>query len=77
MMAAFVMLSGMMLTGGSMQIYGDDNRSFESCQFDLESQAMKTSMKIYSWQACVRADMHTRTWTQTHTQIIHNPPQSA
>lgn len=43
MMAAFVMLSGMMLTGESMQIYGDDNRSFESCQLDLETQAMKTS----------------------------------
>lgn len=46
-MAAFVMLSGMMLTGESMQIYGDDNRSFESCQLDLETSSYeKPPMKI-------------------------------
>lgn len=69
----FVMLSGMIFTGESMQIYGDDNRSFESCQLDLETQAMKTSNEnLLSWQACVHTDM--RTCRYRHTQIIQNPP---
>lgn len=73
MIAAFVMLSGMMFTGESMQIYGGDNRSFESCRLDLETQAMKTSNEnLLSWQCtCTHADM------DTDTQIIHNPPESA
>lgn len=78
MIGAFVTLSGMIFTGKSMQIYGDDNTSFESCQHDLESQAMKTSNEnLLSWQACVHTDMHTRTYRHRHTQIIHNPPESA
>lgn len=61
------MCSGMVSTGESMQIYGDDNLSFESCQLDLETQATKTSYQnLLSWQACVHR--HTHTW------IIHNPP---
>lgn len=70
MTAAFVMLSGTMFTGESMQIYGGDNRSFESCRLDLETQTMTTpSENLVSWQAGVR--------TQACTQIIHNPPESA
>lgn len=30
MVGVLVMLSGMIFTGESMQIYGDDNQSFES-----------------------------------------------
>lgn len=60
MIGAFVMLSGMIFTGENMQIYGDDNRSFESCQLDLETQATKTSNEnLLSWQACVHTDTHT------------------
>lgn len=74
MTAAFVMLSGTMFTGESMQIYGDDNRSFESCRLDLETQAMTTSSEnLVSWQA----DVHTRRHGGGRAQIIHNPPESA
>lgn len=70
----FVMLSGMIFTGESMQIYEDDNRSFESCQLDLETQAMKTSNEnLLSWQAFVHTDMHTCRYRHRHTQIIQNP----
>ncbi len=68
MIGAFVMLSGMIFSGESMQIYGDDNRSFESCQLDLETQAMKTSNEnLLSWQACVHTDVLTRGYRHTHT----------
>lgn len=78
MIGAFVMLSGMMFTGETMQIYRGDNRPFESCQLDLETQAMKTSNEnLLSWQACVYTDMHTRRYRHRRTQIIHNPPESA
>lgn len=74
MIGAFVMLSGMMFTGESMQIYGDDNRSFESCQLDLETQAMKTSNEnLLSWQACVHTDMHTRRHEHRHTDYSQSP----
>lgn len=59
MVGVLVMLSGMIFTGESMQIYGDDNQSFESWQLDLETQAMKTSNEnLVSWQACAHTDMH-------------------
>lgn len=64
MIGAFVMLSGMIFTGENMQIYEDDNMSFESCQLDLETRAMKTSNEnLLSWHACVHTDMQ----IQTHT----------
>ena len=75
MIGAFVTLSGAIFTGASMQIYGDDNTSFESCQRDLESQAMKTANEnLLSWQACVHTDMaHAHVWTQTHTDYSQSP----
>ncbi len=55
------MLSEVTSTGEGMQIYGDENRSFESCRLDLETQAMKTSNEnLLSWQACVHTDIRTR-----------------
>lgn len=73
----FVMLSGMMSTGESMQIYGDDNRSFESCQLDLETQAMKKNppTKIYFLGKLVcmytRTCTHAGRETHTHTCRLH------
>lgn len=79
---AFVMLSGMMSTGESMQIYGNDNRSFESCQLDLETQAMKKKnppMKIYFLGKLVYTETctHAGRETRTHADYTHNPPESA
>lgn len=79
MVSVLVMLSGMIFTGKSMQIYEDDRRPFASCQLDLETQAMKTSNEnLLSWQACERTDMHTCTHADidTDTQIIHSPAES-
>lgn len=74
MSGACVMLSGMIFTSESMQIYVDDNRSFESCQLDLETEAMKTSNEnLLSWQACVHADMHTRRYRHRHTDYSQSP----
>lgn len=78
MIGAFRKLSGMLSTGESMQIYGDADMSFESCQLDLETQAMKTSNEnLHSWQACVHTDMHAHRYRHRHTEIIPNPSESA
>lgn len=74
-------LSGMMLTGEIMQIYADGNRSFEGCQLDLGTPAMKASNEnLLCWQARVHTD-NARTQTSTHTGTcrlpIHNLPESA
>lgn len=46
------------------------NGSFESCQLDFETEAVKTSNEnLLSWQACLRTDTHTCRYglTRTHT----------
>lgn len=63
------MLSGTIFTGESMQIYRNDNQSFQSCQLGLETQPMKTrNENVVSWQGCVHTDMHTCRYTDTDTQ---------
>lgn len=55
--ATFVLLSGMSLTGGIMQIYEDGNRSFEGCQLDLGTPAMTAfNENLLCWQACAHVD---------------------
>lgn len=50
-------LSVMTLTGEIMQIFGEGNRSFEGCQLDLGTPAMKDSNEnLLRWQACVHTD---------------------
>lgn len=78
MTAAFVMLSGTMFTGESMQIYGDDNRSFESCRLDLETQAMTTSSEnLVSWQAGVHTQACTHADTAADARRLFTIPPRA
>lgn len=63
----------MISTRGSLQNYGADNHSFESCQLDLETEAMKTSNEnLLSWQARLHTDAHTCKYRH---RLFTTPPQ--